>query len=106
MPFRDQLQGLLKSEREQAGFILKNGEIVEVENVCHDPENGFDVRPRDILRYASEAQATWHTHPNGKANLSENDYETFSNWPELDHYIVAPGEVACYVVRNGKVMIA
>jgi len=105
MNVREQLSEFLNSEAERVGFVLKSGEIVEVDNVCHDPANGFDVRGEDILRFARDAEATWHTHPGGDCNLSPNDYETFISWPELAHWIVAPNGVRRYVVNNGAVLV-
>lgn len=102
-------QSLLKKYDEQAervGFVLKSGKIVEVENICDKPEEGFDVSGEDIARYAFDARATWHTHPNKDYNLSANDYNTFLMWPELDHYIVGNNGVRKYVVEDGEVLNA
>ena len=90
------------------GFILKTGEIVEVENVCHDKENGFEVSGEDLMKYEDTAVATWHTHPGEDytSNLTVADMTTYLSYPQLAHYIVGRDGVTCYVVQGGKVVIA
>ena len=95
----------LEGPLERVGFILKSGEIVEVPNVCAKPEEGFDVSGEDIVKYADTSVATWHTHPGGNNNLSVSDFNTFLNWPELDHYIVGTNGVRRYYVEQGEVLI-
>lgn len=99
------LLDLLTPGNERVGFILKTGEIVEVDNVCDEPEDGFDVRGEDLLRYLPIATASWHTHPGTSSNLSVNDYETFLNHPNLDHFIIGDDGITKYVVRDGVVII-
>jgi|HigsolmetaAR201D_1030396.scaffolds.fasta_scaffold33936_2 Predicted metal-dependent protease of the PAD1/JAB1 superfamily len=101
----EQLKEKYDPKVERVGFILKNGEIVEVENVCPEPEEGFDVKGEDILKYGEDAYATWHTHPTSDCNLSMNDYETFLNWPELEHFIVGTDGVRRYIIEDGEVLI-
>ena len=69
----------LREGPERVGFILKDDSIVEVENVCHDPVNGFEVSGEDLLRYEHEAVATWHTHPGEEftSNLTIADHSGF-----------------------------
>lgn len=93
-----------EGDNERVGFILKSGEIVEVENVAEDPTCGFDVRPEDLIKYEDEAVATWHTHPGKDANLSLEDMEAFVSWPDWIHYIVGERDVRAYVVKNGMVV--
>lgn len=100
------LQDKYDPKVERVGFVLKTGEIVEVENVCVNPEEGFDVKGEDILKYALHAYATWHTHPKSDNNLSANDYETFLSWPDLDHFIVGTDGVRRYVVEDGELLVA
>jgi proteasome lid subunit RPN8/RPN11 len=101
----DALKDYFFGEFERVGFILKSGEIVEVENICDDPRNGFEVKGEDLLKYADEAAATWHTHPNTSKVLSVNDYESFLGWPHLKHYIVGVDGIACYVVKDEEVIV-
>lgn len=101
-----QLLNLYEGPLERVGFILKNDEIVEVENICEDPTQGFDVRGEDLIKYAGDAAATWHTHPDEDSNLSAGDWHSFRNWPELDHYIIGKDGVTKYVVEDGDVLVA
>lgn len=100
----DRLLEFYEGDEERVGFILRNGEIVEVENVCHDPKNGFDVKGEDLIRYEHEMVATWHTHPGADSNLSQGDYESFRAWPNLRHYIIGQDGIRAYEVRDGEVV--
>lgn len=90
---------------ERVGFVSREGAIIEVENVCHDPVNGFEIRGEDLVTHGEEASATWHTHPGVDSNLSFGDYRSFLNYPTLTHYIVGTDGVTGYVVENGKVVV-
>lgn len=92
-------------DTERVGFVLKTGEIVEVENVCPQPTEGFDVKGEDIVKYYDLAASTWHTHPGASNNLSVNDYQTFLNWPDHTHFIIGNDGVREYRVENGDVLI-
>lgn len=87
------------------GFVLPQNKTVEVENICHDPEQGFEVRGADILAYIDEAVGTWHTHPDIKSAASDADKRTFLNFPDWDHYIVGTDGISRYVVRDGVVVL-
>ncbi len=97
---------LYEGSHERCGFVLKTGEIVEVPNICIDPENGFDMRGADIVQFAPQAVATWHTHPGEDSNLSSGDFQSFLNWPELEHYIVGNDGVTKFRVEDGDVYVA
>jgi proteasome lid subunit RPN8/RPN11 len=97
---------LNKGENERVGFILNDGSIVELENICSDPLNGFEVKGDDLLRYEDRVSATWHTHPGASSNPSIGDYQGFLNYPDWKHHIVGDDGVVTYEVRNGRVLIA
>lgn len=88
---------------ERVGFVLKDGTVVEVTNVCSEPEEGFEVSAEDLVTYSSDAVATWHTHPGASRNLSIKDYEMFLDWSDLDHYIIGDDGVRRYTVMDGDV---
>lgn len=90
---------------ERVGFVLQDGTVVEVENVCHDPENGFEVNPRDLVDYEDDLWATWHTHPGSDANLSSDDYAGFLSWPYLYHYVIGKDDIRRFKVVNGQVLV-
>lgn len=94
-----------EGDLERCGFILKTGEIVECDNIASDPKEAFEVSAEQILQFADEAVATWHTHPNQDYNLSYDDHQTFLCWPNLDHYIVGTNGLRRYYVENGDVLI-
>lgn len=91
---------------ERVGFLLKDGKVVEVENIASDPLQAFQVSADDLLKYEGKAAATWHTHPGATRNLSVADYHTFLAWPELEHYIIGSNGVRHYQVRDGEVYYA
>jgi len=77
-------------ENERCGFLLKDGTIVEITNVATEPRVSYEMDAAEALPYieAGTVAATWHTHPDGDANLSGDDYEGFLRWPDLDHYVI------------------
>lgn len=91
---------------ERVGFVLNDGEVVEVPNVSNTPERGFDVSPEDVMKYGDIALSTWHTHPKATFNLSAIDMQTFLNWSNLSHFIIGNNGVREYVVEDGEVLIA
>lgn len=94
----------LPGETERVGYVLDDGQIVECQNICDDPENGFDVSDADMRAYCDRAIATWHTHPGATRSLSVGDYETYLVNDELIHFIIAPDGVAAYRVEAGVVL--
>jgi proteasome lid subunit RPN8/RPN11 len=100
----EKLLPYLNETHERVGFILKDGKVVEVENICEDTASGFEVKGTDILFYLDKAVATWHTHPGTTSNLSTHDHYAFRNFPNWKHYIVGTDGVACYVIENGAVI--
>ncbi|SKB62193.1 Mov34/MPN/PAD-1 family protein [Sphingopyxis flava] len=95
---------------ERCGFIFRDGSIVEIDNVHSEPERGFRMDPKQILEHVDNPDlvGTWHTHPGGDPNLSQEDYAGFLSWPHLEHHIV--GElrgtptVESFVIDNGLVL--
>jgi proteasome lid subunit RPN8/RPN11 len=80
---------------ERIGFVIGN-KIIEVNNICETPDDGFMVSASDIIKYAEQADAFWHTHPNQSSNLSSEDYVGIKNWPNMVHYIVGKNGVSGY----------
>lgn len=89
---------------ERVGLILRNGEIVELNNISGAPDNSFGVAPEEMIRYEGEAVATWHTHPSGTAAISTEDYLGFRMWPDLLHLIVGTDGVRGYTVKRNAVI--
>ena len=89
---------------ERCGLVQRSGRIVEIENTHPNPEKGFVIPAREMIRLEKSVIATWHTHPVGPAFLSEEDYNGFRQWPELRHYVVSPSGVTAYEVVDGLVL--
>ncbi|WP_353645774.1 hypothetical protein [Mesorhizobium sp. WSM2239] len=104
----EQLIPDLKAKRtdgaERVGFVLPNGEIVEVENICVEANEGFEVSGADLIKY-QDAVASWHTHPNAKSTLSNNDWYGFRNYPQWTHLIIGTDGVTSYKVGKGRVLV-
>ncbi len=106
MPFEKKslLSFLVDSQVERVGLVLRDGTVVELENVCENPAEGFEITGSDYLTYEHVAVASWHTHPASGCNLSMGDMQTYLNYPELRHYIAGTDGVAEYFVEAGKVL--
>lgn len=99
-----ELSKLYSPDRERVGFVLVDGSIVEVENICEKPELGFDVKGEDIAQFMPVARGTWHTHPDATKNLSMKDFDTFMDWPDHQHWIVGTDGVRRYWVEDGELL--
>ena len=99
-----ELKGKLSDGPERVGFILQKFEIVEVENICHDASEGFEVSGTALIKY-KDAIATWHTHPEAPSALSANDFYGFRNYPQWFHLIIGTDGITSYYVENGRVLV-
>ena len=104
MDYMPKLLDFYEDGAERVGFILQSGEIVECENKCDQPEEGFEVSAEDLIRYCDDAVATWHTHPGANSNLSVGDYESFMSWPKLLHHIIGQDGLSTFMVHDGAVI--
>lgn len=84
---------------ERIGFILKNGDIIELTNTAQKAaeEDVFEFSAVDIVWYSDQVWATWHTHI-GSGNLSCDDFTGFINYPDWLHFIVGNDGVWAYSV--------
>lgn len=85
--------------QERCGLILNGNKVVEIKNVADNPVIGYVMNPTEVLEHLTTGNVTgtWHTHPNGTATLSGEDFKNFSFWPDLAHFIIGR--------RNGKVEV-
>lgn len=91
---------------ERGGYIKSNGEVVEVENVHPNKVEGFAFSTDDLDKLENEdVIATFHTHPNGKPNLTKEDSVAFRNWSEFLHFIVGKDEIMCYKVTERDTIV-
>jgi len=90
---------------ERLGFILSEGEVVELDNAHDVPQHGAKYSSSDLFRYMFSGdftvKATWHTHPSETKNLSGDDYVAFKNYPDIDHYVIGNDGVRRYYVEEG-----
>lgn len=95
---------------ERCGLVLKDGSIVEIENIAEEKTNSYDMNPAKVLPYldAETIAGTWHTHPRGDPNLSGADYLGFLGYPDLEHSIIGwrDGEVVVtrWRIQDGLVV--
>lgn len=93
-----------KGNKERCGFILKDGSIVELDNIHPEPTEGFEIDPIEILRYVDDLKAIWHTHPDSSSVLSGEDKLCMEAWPDLEHFIVGEQDISSYTVKHGAVI--
>lgn len=89
---------------ERCGIVLQNGEIKELENRSSYPRNSFVILESDMQEYIGQIAATWHTHPRGPNNLSIDDYNMFSEYPDWHHFILTSKSISAYKYVDGYVM--
>lgn len=99
------LSDLWNDKAERCGFILKSGEIVEVDNIAEDPKNEFEVSESDFEKYYEDTVASWHSHTDDFSNLSLSDYYTFLALPEWDHWIVSKYKAVKFSVKSECVIL-
>lgn len=85
---------------ERCGFILDDGQIIEVENKHELPTEGFEIDSQEILNYLPEIKGIWHTHPGGTEVLSGADKSYMMFWPDVDHYVVGKRGIRIYKVKG------
>lgn len=86
---------------ERCGIVTADGEIIELQNTHPDPTAGFRMgHPENAVTVA-----TWHTHPDGSANLSVLDYRLFLRYTKMNHFVVGRGTLAQFYVHDGRVFI-
>ncbi len=90
-----------KGTFERGGLLMHDGEIVELANTATDPESGFQPDPFEVIRHLEGAVGTWHTHPGASSNLSVEDAQTFTQWPEFFHAIIGTDGVRWYGTKAG-----
>lgn len=102
------LEKLLKDTDtvERCGLILKDGTIIEVDNIAEVPEQSFEIPAEKLVEYEDQLAATWHTHPFQSSIFSEKDYFGFLMWPSVMHYIIGTDGVSAYKVEDGVVLNA
>lgn len=91
--------------KEKCGLILKNGKVIEVENLHPHPTVGFVISEEIIEQYADEIEYLWHSHPSSVTNLSVEDYKSFLNFPQYLHRIYGFDSHTDYYVRNNIVFV-
>lgn len=90
---------------ERCGLVLTDGVVVELPNRSDDPTTTFRLAKEDMAFYLEDGIAgSWHTHPNGPANLSLADLQAFKEFPEWSHYVASPGVVVAFRVEDGWVL--
>ena len=106
----DFTESLFKSLRDKAvltdeeicGFILKSGEIIEIDNIAEDKKETWMIHPLKFLKYKKEIEAIYHSHPEGREPSEEDKLGcTRINIPFLvislpsTLYYITPKEESC-----------
>ena len=93
-----------EGDEERCGFILDDGQVLELKNIHPEPQKGFEIDAEEILRYISRIAAIWHTHPGSTSVLSGEDKLCMEMWPQVKHMIVGKDGITTYRVVNGAVL--
>lgn len=77
---------------EACGFILDDGEIVEIANIHPDPLRGFSMSGQDILNKLDKESLSriigiWHTHPKGTIKPSKTDIHAIRSGAILKNWV-------------------
>lgn len=97
--FKQKLKKHWSPNVELCGVITPELGVEEKQNRSPEPEQRFEFALEDL----DGVVGTWHSHPNGTANLSLDDYRFFQSWPNQTHFIISHDEVRCYVTCEGLV---
>lgn len=89
---------------EACGFVMNDGLILEIDNICPEPKRGFNMCPIDATNKLgaegySDIVGVWHTHPGGNVHPSKTDQDAMWNGSVQRHWtyiIVTKDEVAEY----------
>ena len=90
---------------ERCGFVLRDGSLVEVENLASDPSNYFLISDESFEEYDGQIFASWHTHTHDSANISMADYETFTTSTLAKHVVVSRKAVAVFSMVGADLML-
>jgi len=97
--FKKKLRDRWDPQIELCGVISPKKRVRQTKNLSDTPESTFLFDGKDL----EGAIASWHSHPDGTANLSIADYRFFQSWPNQAHFIISSDEVRCYTVEKGLV---
>jgi len=92
---------------EACGFIMEDGDIIEIRNTSLAPMRAFKMDRQQLVEKVRDRvdfiQGIWHTHPKGTIHPSATDLDAIRmgaiqrNW---DYYIVTKNDVHLYVTEN------
>lgn len=87
---------------EACGVIYNDGRIRQYDNICDEPEHGFDA----YIDFTPDIDVIWHSHPNGLMWPSRQDMPTMNAAASegLDYrwLIITPDDFHMYVMRNDR----
>lgn len=92
---------------EACGFIMEDGDIIEIRNVSLAPMRAFKMDKMQLVEKVRDRidfiQGIWHTHPGGSIHPSQTDLDGITmgaiarHW---DYYIVTANDVHLYVAEH------
>ena len=88
---------------EVCGFVMRNGDIVEIRNVAENPYDTFTMDLRQISRKigVTKIAAMWHSHPGGDIRPSKADLKAI-RLCEWGYVIATADEVALYEAKQNS----
>lgn len=98
-----QQKAIMAAPNEACGFIMENGDIIEIRNVAINPKRTFHMDYHQMVEKLSDREdfvkGIWHTHPGGSVVPSYTDLSAIkmgavqSHW---DYWIVTADGVHLY----------
>lgn len=92
---------------EACGFIMEDGDIIEIRNVATNPAKGFRMDKSQLFEKLSDRidfiQGIWHTHPSGSLRPSHTDLNAIkigAIQPNWDYWIVTSEDIAYYPAKS------
>lgn len=102
------LRSLYKDDGyEVGGYINAENTVVVCENDSPNPLENFSFKMEDLesINDEEDVVALFHTHPNGTAAMTKQDFKAFLNYPDFFHLIVGKAEVLCYRITERETII-
>ena len=92
---------------EVCGFVMEDGELLEIRNVAENPTTRFEMDRSQLIEKLSgrehSIRGIWHTHPRGTTHPSQTDLAGIKVGAILrdwDYYIVTATNVTLYTPEH------
>lgn len=102
-----QRRALQAAPLEACGFVMEDGDIIEIRNISLAPRRAFKMDRVQMTEKVKDRvdfiAGIWHTHPSGILHPSHEDLEAIrmgAILPHWDYYIVTKDDVQVYQTKQ------